>query len=224
MTAPEDLTEWRGLLRAGGWALLVSIALIPVQLLGFAFWPPPKTIAEAFALFDKSTVQGLLGLDLLYLVTNLLILPAYLALTVVLWRASRSAAALGLLLASVGMAALAASNRSLELMSFAEAHTRAGLSWSPELGAATAAMATWKGSGFVTYYLLNAIALFLFSGSMLRSEHFGRATARLGLVAAFFMLVPSTFGSVGLVFSLASLVPWIVFGIITGRRLILLAR
>lgn len=40
-----------------------------------------------------------------------------------------------------------------------------------------------------------------------------------GLLAAILMLIPSTAGTLGLVFSLLSLIPWIVFSILIGRKL-----
>ncbi|WP_123915229.1 hypothetical protein [Georgenia muralis] len=59
---------------------------------------------------------------------------------------------------------------------------------------------------------------------MYRSSVFGRPTAVWGLVAASLMAVPSNFGTVGLVFAMASLVPWAVFAVLVARRLLELAR
>jgi hypothetical protein len=44
-----------------------------------------------------------------------------------------------------------------------------------------------------------------------------------GLATAALMAVPSNFGTVGLLFALASLVPWAVFALLVARRLFGLA-
>jgi len=46
---------------------------------------------------------------------------------------------------------------------------------------------------------------------MLRSNFFGRGIAWVGLISGILMTIPSTAGTIGLFFSLASLVPWAIF-------------
>ncbi len=79
-------------------------------------------------------------------------------------------------------------------------------------------LAIYKGTAFDVYYVLNAITLLVFSFVMLRSSLFSRATAIWGIAAGVFMVIPSTAGMIGLVFSLASLVPWAVFAILVAIR------
>jgi hypothetical protein len=87
------------------------------------------------------------------------------------------------------------------------------------LAAGRAMLAVYQGTAFDVYYVLNAIALLLVSGIMLRSPIFSRTTALLGLLAGALMVVPSTAGAVGLAFSLGSLVPWTIFAVLVARRL-----
>jgi hypothetical protein len=60
-------------------------------------------------------------------------------------------------------------------------------------------------------------------GAALSGEHAAAtneaAQAVSGLLSGILMAVPSTFGTVGLYFSLASLVPWVVFAVLVARRL-----
>jgi hypothetical protein len=58
---------------------------------------------------------------------------------------------------------------------------------------------------------------------MLLNSTFSKATAIWGLVSGFFMLIPSTAGMLGLVFSLVSLIPWIVFSLLVGKQLVYLS-
>lgn len=58
---------------------------------------------------------------------------------------------------------------------------------------------------------------------MLRSAVFGRPTGYIGLLTGALMLIPATAGTVGLVLSLISLAPALVWDILIARRLFQLA-
>lgn len=143
-----------------------------------------------------------------------------LGLGAALWATSRSGVILGVGLGTLQMAAYLASNPAVEMLSLAGSHHRA----SPEKialeAAAQGVLAAWKGTAFLTYYFLGAIVLFIFAWLLWRSTRFGRATAWWALAAAVLMLVPSPFGIVGMAFSLASLVPWVVLCVLAGIRLL----
>jgi hypothetical protein len=83
--------------------------------------------------------------------------------------------------------------------------------------------ATWTGTAFDVYYMFNLVTLLALAVLMYRSKVFSRPTAVWGLVAAALMAVPSNFGTVGLDFALASLVPSAVFALLVARRLFALA-
>ena len=84
-------------------------------------------------------------------------------------------------------------------------------------------LATWTGTAFDVYYIFNLVTLLVMAVLMYRSQVFSRPTAVWGLVAAALMAVPSNFGTVGLVFALASLVPWALFALLVAHRLFGLA-
>ena len=83
---------------------------------------------------------------------------------------------------------------------------------------------TYTGTAFDVYYVLNTIILFIFSVNMLRSKLFSKATAFLGILAGILMIVPSSTGTLGLYFSLASLLPWGIWLVLVGRRLLQFGR
>jgi hypothetical protein len=215
------LGRWKGALRIAGWAGLASVALTCVQVWIFVQWPPPDTVEEIYALLNRNPILGLVSLDLLYIVNNLLVLLLYLGLFLTLWAISRSAATIGMLLGSIGMAAYFASNTAFEMLRLAGAYATADATAQVSLvGAGEALLAVLEGTAFDTYYVLSAIALFAFGWAMYRSVEFTRATAVAGLAAAVLMLVPSTVATVGPFFALASLLPWVVFAWMSGRRLL----
>lgn len=220
----DDVRQWHGLVVTGAWAALASVALIVVQIVIYVLWPPPETTLGFFELLVDAPVLGLLSLDALYIVSNLLAFLIYLALAVVLWRVSRSAVVVALAFGTLGMAAYMASPRPVEMLSLAQAYPSAGPAERMALLATGDGMvATWMGTAFDVYYLFNLVTLLVLAVLMYRSAVFTRATAVWGLVAAALMAVPSNFGVVGLVFALASLVPWAVFAVLVARRLLRIA-
>jgi hypothetical protein len=220
----DDVRQWRGLVVVGAWAALASVALIVVQIVVFVVWPPPETTVGFFELLVDSPVLGLLSLDALYVLSNLLAYLIYLALAVALWRVSRSAVVVALAFGTLGMAAYMASPRPVEMLALAQAHASAGPAEQVALIAAGDGMvATWTGTAFDVYYFFNLVTLLVLAVLMYRSAVFTRATAGWGLVAAALMAVPSNFGVVGMAFALASLVPWAVFAVLVARRLLRLA-
>ncbi|MFY1669878.1 hypothetical protein ACN27G_07940 [Plantactinospora sp. WMMB334] len=149
--APDrEVYRWRGLLLAGGWAALGSVAVTVVQISILAAWPPPETAPEFFELMLRSPLLGLVSMDGLYLINNLMVLLVYLALAVPLWTASRSAVALVLTLGFLQMAAYNASNSAAEMLMLARTHDRTE---APERAAVEAAgealLARWNGTAFL---------------------------------------------------------------------------
>ena len=213
--------RFAGLLRCGGWAALASVGITVVQVVVFVIWPPVHTVGEVFTLMAGSPVAGLLSLDLLYVVNNVAVWLFYLGLAVPLWQVSRSGTVIAVGLGTLQMSAYFASNPALEMLSLARAYAAAGPDARPLLSAAgEAVLAGWKGTAFVTYYVLGAVVLLVIAGLLRRTTALGRAARWWALAAGLLMLVPSTFGTLGLVFSLASLVPWTVFCVVAGRGLL----
>lgn len=210
--------QWKGLYQAGGSAVFGMIAIMIVQILVFSVWPPPTTVEGFFDLFARNGFLGLLSMDLLYLVNNALLVPIYLALYAAMRRSAESAMLVGLVLGLVGIAAYFASNTCFEMWALSGQFAAAASEGEKIalLGAGQALLQIYRGTAFDSYYVLNAAALLIFAVIALRSLRFGKVTAYWGLAAGVLMLIPSTVGMVGLIFSLASLVPWAVFAVRIG--------
>jgi Domain of unknown function (DUF4386) len=223
-TIREDVRQWSGLVLTGAWVALASVALIVVQVVIFLVWPTPRSTRGLFEMLVENPLRGLLALDLLYVVSNLLAYLLYFALAVVLFRVSRSAVVVALAFGVLGMAAYMASPRPVEMLLLARSYAKAdAVEQVALLATGEGMLATWTGTAFDVYYLFNLVTLLVLAVLMYRSQVFSRPTAVWGLVAAALMAVPSNFGKVGLVFALASLVPWAVFAVLVARRLFALA-
>ena len=215
----EDLRPWRGLLRTGMWAAWAGIAMVVIQMTIYVFWPPPETAEGYFDLLIDHPLIGMLSLDVLYAVSNLLAFLVYLALTVVLWRVSRSGVTIAMGLSAIGIAAYMSAPRAVEMLTLAQNYADADPAERVALLATGDGMlAGWMGTAFDIYYVLNGIALVVFVVLMFRSSIFSRATAWWGVVAAILMTVPTNFGVVGLVFAISSLVPWMVVSVLVAGR------
>ena len=223
-TVRSDARQWRGLLVTGAWCAFASVVMIAVQIPIYVVWPPPETTAGFYELLLHNPVLGLVSLDVLYVVSNTVMYLVYLALAVVLWRISRSAVVIALAFCVVGIAAFMSSSRPVEMLSLAHAYAEADAETRTALLATGDGMlATWAGTGYDIYYYFTFVTLAVLALLMLRSSIFSRATAVSGLVSAALMTIPTNFGTVGMVFAIASLVPFSVFAVLVGKRLLELA-
>lgn len=209
----QGLPGMRMIFRAGAFAAIAMLALMAAQIVTFVIWPPPQTAGEMIALFGQSTILGLLSMDFLYLINNGILMLIYLPLYVILREKERGWSLVAIIFGLVGIAAYYASNTSFEMLSISRQFAAAGTDAERTalLGAGHAMMVVYKGTAFNVYYVLNAIALLIFAALILRGKVFSKSIGVTGLIAGMLMSIPSTAGTLGMVFALASLVPWAVF-------------
>ena len=219
--------DWRLLYRIGALGAAGVVLMIPIQIAFFIVWPPLLEVEWAFATFAGNWFRGLESFDLLLLLDAILNIPVLLALGVALWTVNRSLVLLAMVLMTAGTAAYFGANTSFELWDLATQHAAATDSEtrSQLLAAGRFALANFQGTGFAVYYLLGGVQTLLVSWVMLWGGPFGRLTGWVGVVAGLTMLVPPlpATGQLGLVLSLASLVPLIVWLVMVSRRLWLLS-
>lgn len=218
--------QGKGLYITGAIVAIFLLLLTVAQMLVFLAWPPPTTVEGFFTLFQASWLRGLLSLDLIYVVINTLLIVLYIVLYFILKQTNVSAITIALILGLVGIAAYFSSNTSFQMLLLSNQYAAAttDLQRSVYLGAGEALLATYAGTAFNVYYILNAIVLIIFSVVMLKSNIFNRTMAYFGLAAGILMLVPSTAGIVGIYFSLVSLIPWMIFLILFTIRVLRISR
>ena len=221
----EEL-NWNKLYKVGGVAAIVIVLIIPIQLVIFALFPPPETTTGFFELFRKNWLIGLLSLDLLYYINNGILILVYLGLFAALRKVNFTNMLIATIIGLTGIAVYYVSAVGFEVLSISKQYFSAeSMEYKQQLLAVGQGLiARYKGTAFDVYYVFNAITLILISMTMYKSRDFGRSSATWGLVAGIFMIIPSTAGTLGLICSLLSLVPWIVFSVLIGRRLIQMAK
>lgn len=224
-TIEKSQSQWNGIIKTGAIAAFAMLAVMLAQMLVFVLWPPPTTVEGFFTLFQQSKWLGLLSLDLLYLINNTLLILIYLGLFAALRKVSFSASLIALVLGLVGIAAYYSSNTAFEMLSlsnqFAAATTDAARQ--QLLAAGTVMLETYKGTSFDVYYVLNGVMLLILAVVMLRTTVFNKVTASFALASGILMSIPSSAGAIGMVFALASLVPWAVFSVLAAVRLLKLS-
>lgn len=222
----NEPNSWNQLFKIGGYAAIAVVCIIPIQILIFSVFPPPSNVVGFFELFNQNWILGLLSLDLLYLVNNAIIIILYLALFAALRKTHFAYMLIAITIGLVGITTYYSSSVAFEMMSLSNQYfTTENLEIKQQMLAAGQSMlVTYKGTAFDVYYILNAVTLLLISRVMLMDKTFSRSTAIWGLISGVLMLIPSTAGTLGLIFSLLSLIPWIVFSILIAIRLFKLAK
>lgn len=205
-------TNFQSLYRVARLLTLAMLILIPLQIIIYIMAPPPDTVKEFFELYRQNPFLGLLSLDFLYLFSNMIIVIIYLALFVLLFREKPATVILALILGLIGIACYYPSNPAFEMLTLSNQYFQAP----PEqqiiyLAAGEALMAGYTGTGFDVYYVLSTICLLLFAFAIMKSPKFRKPVGLWGLASGFFMIVPSSAGAIGMIFSLLSLIPWMVF-------------
>jgi hypothetical protein len=149
-----------------------------------------------------------------------------LALYPALRRASQSYMAIALTLGLGGIVTYFASSTAFNMLSlssqYAAATTDAQRSLFEASGQAT--LAIWQGTAFDVGYVLEGVALLIIAVVMLRNTLFSKGTAYVGILLGAMSLLPPTAGTIGLIFSLGSLVPLEIWLILIARRLFMLAQ
>ncbi len=218
--------NWHKLYKTGGIAAFAIVFIIPFQIVIFTVFPPPQTTLGFFELFRENRIIGLLSLDLLYYINNVLLLLVYLGLFSSLRKVNFANMLIAIIIGFTGIAVYYASAIGFEMLSISKQYfsTESIEVKQQLLTVGQGLIEKYKGTAFDVYYVFNAITLLIISFTMLKSGTFSKATAIWGLIAGIFMIIPSTAGVLGLVFSLISLIPWIVFSLLIGRKLIQLYR
>ena len=158
-------TRWRRLYKLAGMATAVSLPVIPLSIIVYFLWPPPETVIGHFTAFTQNWLIGFLGMDLLYLLGNILLLPAWLGLYVTLRKVDEGITAVALTLGLIAIVALIASRPMLEMQQLSQQYAAAT---SPTqqtiyLAAGEAILAIYNGTAFKVHYLLGTIGLLIFS-------------------------------------------------------------
>lgn len=213
--------------RAGAAAAIAAIVLVLVNGAVLIFNPIPSTVLGHFQQIQGNALIGMINLDLVMLVSELLLVAVFIALYAALRRANPLAAALGAGVALGGILLYVAINPAFSFLFLSDQYANAStaVQRASLLMQGETLWANYQGTAFAVSYLMAAVATLIFASIMLRSRVFNRATAFTGLVFGATMLVPPipALGVVGVAISSVSLVPMVVFEALVAWGLLRLA-
>jgi hypothetical protein len=213
---------WQPLYRIAGAAALLQVVLIAIQIPVFVLHPPPSTVSDFFALFERNWLLGLLNLDGLMLVNSVLMFPLLLALYALLRRASEPFMALALTLGIVANALCFAWNAAFTMLALSHQYAAAATAAERAtfLAAGQALLTTHlSGTAFDGYYILSSVTMLIIGAVMVRSRIFSKLTAVTALLMGALTLVPPGAAGITLYLSLIVLAPTVLWLILVARRL-----
>ncbi len=219
---------WKPLYRIGALCALVTVALVVIQAPILILNPIPTTMAGHFAQLHNNKLIGLVDLDLVFLVSEVLSLFVLLGIFAALRRSRPvlTATALGLAIGSLLLYLAVNPTFSLLYLSDQYAAATTGADKAAFLAAGNALWANYQGTAFAMAFILGGVATLIMSVVMLRTGIFNKWTAYLGLLVGATMLVPPlpVLGTVALVVAYASLLPLVAWELLVALRLFRLSR
>ena len=186
LSPAAGVTRWHALYRIGAYCALITVVVFLFQVAAYFLWPPPETVAGHYALLQSRPVVGLVSLDLLIIVDELLAIPLCLALYMSLRRVNESVVLIAtaltgasLLCFLIGTPAFNMLYLSHKFAAATNAVERDGL-----LAAGQAVLSFWQGTPFQVGYVVGSIDMILIGWVMMRSDAFGKVTGCLGIVSS----------------------------------------
>lgn len=226
-THEDSTANWGSLYRLGGLGALMMVIIIIVQFVVFMVAPPPLEggAMDWFAFFQEDGLLGLIGFELLLVVSMIVSVPVILALYIALRPVNQAFSALYLALGLIGVMAFIASRPALEMLSLSNAYAAAGSEAQKAvfIAAGESLIAIFHGTSFHVSYLLGSVTGLIISLVMLRTNIFGKTTAYLRIASSVFdfgLYVPG----IGMYISIFSVLFLLVWNLLIARRLFLLAR
>jgi hypothetical protein len=185
--------QWKSIYTLGGVATILVIigALLDVAIgsaTGGNLSALPQTAIERFAQFNKNQYLGLYNLDLLNVINQILLIPAYFALYGAHRKGKNAYALLALVIFLVGTTIFVTTNSALPMLELSKKYTLAASESQKILLAAAGEAMLARGAhgslGVFIGFLLPNIAGLVMSYVMLTGKIFNKTTAYLGIAGS----------------------------------------
>jgi Domain of unknown function (DUF4386) len=177
--------RWHYLYRTAAIAALITAAMFLFQIVAFFVWPPPSTVTGHFALLQSRPFVGLVSLDFLIIVDEVLSIPLVLALYVSLRRVHESLVLIATALSAASVVCFLIATPALNMQALSQQYATAttGVEREQLLAAGQAVLSYWKGTPFQVGNVVGSIGMVLIGWVMLRSQIFSKAAGYVGIVA-----------------------------------------
>ena len=197
--ADQNSSVFKLLFKTGAFSTILVIALLLLDIVignivsGGDLSTLPVTAADRFAQFNQNCWLGLYNLDLLNLITQLLLIPAYIALYFLHKHINAPFSFLALLVFLMGTTIFVANNTALPMLDlsrkFASAVDPAQKSLYAAAGEAMLARGAHGSPGGFLSFFIPTLGGLIMSTVMLDGKVFSKTTAWLGIISNILMLI-----------------------------------
>jgi hypothetical protein len=200
-------------------AAMISVVVIPLSVAAFFAWPLwPDNI---LAVIQQDWLAGLMGLDFMYLFSNVFAIPFFLVLYVTLKEVDAGWALIALVLGLIGLVCLVLARPIPEMFALSDRYAAATTEAerATYLVAGDSMMTHFHGMAYHAHYILGSTSLLISSILMVRSATFRKVSAYVGIVTnivVFGLYVPE----IGVWISMLSVIGYAIWYILIARRLI----
>lgn len=220
--------HWKDLYKIGGITAIILILLIVLGGIAFAIWPYTPGSAstlEIYTTLQSDRFGGLMSLDFLLFLSNIIGVLLFIALYVSLKSVNETYALIALVVGLLAAVLIFPARPMAELVTLSDGYAAATteMARSQYLAAGEALLAHFDGMAYLGNTFLGGLSLFISSLLMLRSKSFSKATAYVGIISnlavcLFFVPVVGTF------FLLLCLPGYVIWYVQLGRSFLQLGR
>ena len=209
------------LFRCAGVAALIIVMFTVIQATVFITNPQPGTAEGWFTLLQSNKLVGLVDMDILLVVDNILAIPIFLAFYFTLKQSAKSSTLLAVILGMAGIITYFASNTSLQMLTLSNQYALATTDTqrSMLLASGQSMLAIYEGTAFYVGSFIGIVALLIVSIVMVRNNVFSKTTAYVGIIAnvlGFGLFIPNV---IGIILSIISVLFLAVWWIMIARKL-----
>jgi hypothetical protein len=197
--ALDTQAQWRRIFFWGGVATLTAVMLLVLDIaisnaLGGDLSRIPADAAGRLLQYNANPLLGLYNLDLLNLIVQIMLLPAYWALYGALRQVNRARAGLALIVFVAGTTLFIAGNAALPMLDLSYKYAVANVPGKMTIVAAAEALlarGAHGSAGALLAFFLPTLAGLIMAGAMRSGTIFSRATGYLGIAGNILLLVYS---------------------------------
>jgi hypothetical protein len=191
-------SQWQGLYTIGGIAAIITLIgivldVIAGSVMGGNLSALPQTAIDRFSQFQAHPLLGLFNLDLLNILNQMFLIPAYVALYAAHRKTSSAYALLALIVFLVGSTIFVATNTALPMLELSRKYAASTLESQKTLLAAAGEAMLARGAhgslGVFIGFLLPNIAGLIMSFAMLTGKVFSKITSYLGIAGSTLILL-----------------------------------
>lgn len=194
----QSESQWKSIYVLGGVTTCIALAGILLDVIignvtGGNLSALPQTAIERFVQLQDNTLLGLYNLDLLNIVNQLILIPAYFALYAAHRNVKNAYAALAFIIFLTGTIIFVATNTALPMLELSNKYFASTSETEKTLLAAAGEAMLARGAhgslGVFIGFMLPNIAGIIMSVVMLTGKIFSKTTSWLGIAGSFFILV-----------------------------------